>query len=1526
MSIRRRQFLQISGVTSLGTISGIPSFAHIFNILPDEERESISVLGIFPDPNSILEEGIHLRWSLPSSKGIPNIINIYKRQYSGLSQNRIINPANSGKITLPKNYEDIYFNGAVDKLKLLKKPGGDSYIINSVSNNDLIRISFKDQINYCKINIGENDNFQLKVVLDNSKEIFINIKANIKSNILVDTNTSKSIKYIELPLRFKNFYSIELITKSNDCHGSGWDFIGNIENQNDLNDPEFNAIFYRLYGGNPKLNYYLKNIADPRINYKGYAIKIGLLMKGLRDPDPKDFYLEDDFQNLFQTPINQLKLKASSSENFNINAWNLLMMQSIDPNIARMMGLYFVDLKAKKGELVDYKIEAIYNNGLSICGIVNGVGGTHTPKPLIANALSRISTNDSTWWEFDDNFNPSQYGNILLRWEDKIQNPNNELWKRFIEPVVFELKSNDNASRLIVPEKDKNGIYKFKDRRIQTGAISYSIKGIDIWGQETGTISKIVNLLDNDTPPPPYRLRFKTELIQSEQASQREKVFLEFNYGPSQFLKDPKPHHHNLYVKSGNLFAENKEIKYNNVISLGKNEDGNPIFELFIEEPIIADNFKSLSFIKDYSGNSLRASLKREFNIEATENNSIIFASSNDYHPARNGMILLKIDERKKTLGWIKQPTMLNPLNPLYLTSRLETYTHFNKSDNFGDQIHYSGESPNSNCFTAKIRSISHKSLNDNPDLFEKRSLPDEEAFYTEIAIDRSIAQAGVFVDWKVAMHNQIYIIVGQSAGVANATQDNKKTYLIIKGHVTATTNSEIFLMPPTKDSDENVIIRNEYIFRLKDYHNSILSNTIGEILLYGNLKYKNNLGKLVNRRINVVGEILSDFYVKGNTLEVLVRINIGKQGFTLIDNSKVLFFPSNRTEITSLISNPLSSETYKFTHFALDTTDNENKVSTLSTIAQISKANSAKPATPSRPFACENSNELEYYVKLPDSKGNSIFCLKWDSPIGLHGLRYDVGRVLDKVLLGEHNKMWLKGSQTSNHNELNVYDENMRVNGLMLSSITSLSKGSFEVTFSAEYIPDNDLLNSYLEGRFFQAESNQNKFFKVLKIWKENNSVHVIMKPVVPEYVPINAAFIIDVLPLVDGKLLYYEALLADSNRLIEIANRYPNAFSKVTMNPLRNRNTYEDQVSSRGDGRYFYKVKAVDEAGNESDWSPSSVPVWKVDNGAPEALIEFNVEIGDRMARLVWRNLKLPKLVTHIDIFRSETELNEETDYYNLAPYRTILKDQVVIKSVVARNGKITLPHVVKLAIPSGNNEINERISQLIAVTNFDIHYIDSPSINIFDSAKFEIIYEKAENDTTILIKGLKAKVQDLITSKDIVVDDRPLIVTIGTTTFDKDLSFNMFEDILVEGGKTYYYAIRAVKTLPNTKFKKGIVSSPIKIISIDRSIPSPPTINNISWVKQGLVSEVFTENSSPIFNISSQDIPVSVLIQKLKTGTLKWENCKIGIEKGWVDWPENGYLVEDFLYDSKGYTFRASIKLRNNKISPYSAIKLI
>lgn len=1341
MKSTRRHFLKITGLATGGMVSGLPSLAQIFNLIPPAEQIFIPVVGIMANPSSILDKGIHLRWSLPPSKGIPDTIKVYRRKSAGDSGFKKVNPANSNEINLPSTYKDVKFDGNRNLFTLTETTDGKCYFIKPLEPSKNIVITFSENITSCIIHIGDIKKSKIVVFHPDdsiSHEIATENQSG-KSSIQISAKNGRPFKSIQIPLNFTYLYSIEFTGNQYLCESRGWDFIGKIDNNDDLTKRK---LFKRI--STSTRNFYIKTSND-RERYKKIAEQYEGLMTIMRSPSEAYFQKNADYQNVTEIPFEKLNLKSTNSNSSSLNAYNIFMLGCIDPNIASLAGLYFVDTEANDPNAVyDYKIEAIYNNiyfQKTLCGVVLNVGGKYSETPILKEPL--ITTQfDSTKWEFDNEFKAKHLGKVRIGWKEANQNPQGLNWKKYIEPVVYSLQIDNNKPRMISPRKDDANLF-FVDQNavVEDRYKVYQVIGIDIFGQQSNEIKSKIKLEDRDTPACPVRLNFNQV---------NNKTFLNFEYGGFQFLTDPEINIFDVFIKNNSIYNQNFKIKYRSFEEEENNANGNKQIRLYFDRPIIKTTvFKTLHFVEYFSGKKLPADKRKKFNIvEQSENNVLIVLENEDnFLPEINGTILLEADARDKKNGWTKlNNSPLNAQKPS--ETRLTNYNHF--VEGTSDSLHFTSAQrmDGENSFKARITKIQFKRHSDNKDLFDGNNNHENDRF-TEVTINRTLNESDIFSGGWLKQGQTTLAIIAQNAGYKTPESELLETKIILNGHVQLTLG-EASLIPQTIETSREGYVHGVMIFWLQDL-NEYENIHIGEFLLKGTKAFSvNENGQTITNEepINVIATVLSDIYKYNERIQVLVRVS-SKISYlhrerTSEKSNKMLFFKPYTYDVTETIDNNLlqPNDAFKNIYFAVNAIDKENNESSLSVIAQFIKTRSKneKPPTPPKPFPCNSPNASEVYLKLPNSEGISYFNLCWN---GNENYRYEVGRASDKTIVACHRDLWLKGMPYTTDNQSAITLNSFLTIGSFDSQI-----GTIETKISLANLPEPD---KYIGGRLSQGTGTSKKYYEIIKATSINNEVILQLRPLIKENVPIQTTFTINKLP-------DYPSILENDDTIVLLANLTPpivptpenpnfpdslGAFSLVTGQPLRNENTFVDELPGMGNSRFFYKIRTVDSSENRSLWSEASVPVWQVDTRAPEKIKNLQISKIDDKIYLNWEYNK-DKNVLHYNIYKINESDTNRIEQLHLNPIND--QSKLNYKPIRIKNKQINLAFIKDIVpfISSNNTDgiigVYEYFKETnsYGTTNYITYNLTSVNSNIISN-----INPLLENNSEVVITTLSTKV---------------------------------------------------------------------------------------------------------------------------------------------------------------------------------------
>jgi hypothetical protein len=1260
MQTNRRQFLRIAGLTTGGFISGLSSLSQFFEFIPAQEQNFLPLSGILANPSSILDKGVHLRWSLPPSKGIPEIIKIFRRKSNGASSSIRINPANSGLAQLPSSYSELSFQGSNNSFSLTDTQYGRCYKVKPVDPAKKIRIEFSESITSCTLQLGNVNKSKIQAFYpdDSLAYEFFAENASAFSPFLISAPKGRPIKSIEIQLNFSYLYFIEFTGNQYLCDGKGWELVGQIDNANDFKE---NNLIKRI--SPTTRNHYIKSNEDWS-DYIPIAERYYGMLTAMYSPNEMYFNKKDGVGDIAAIPFSELTFKSRNAGDPRVNAYNLLMLGCLDPNVARLAGLYFVDTSVREPSTVyDYKVEAGYNNSYfkkSICGVILNIGAKYSEKPFLDEPLITTQIN-STRWEFDGDYKATQLGQVRLAWKSVDQNPSNEGWKKFIEPVLYSLLTNVGPSRHIAPRLDNLNFY-FIDQNAPVKELKYSVFGIDLFGQESNTLKATIQLTDKTIPASPVKLNFNQEV---------DNVFLNFEYGGFQYLTDPEISKLDIYTKANSIYVQNLRVKYQSFEVIGRNNIGNRLLVISLLQNINeATKFGVLHFLEHSNGRKLSAVKRKKFRIveQAQNRVTIILENEDKFLPETSGLVLLEADARDKNIGWTKLNASPITFNRLVQT-RLLNYSHFVKEANDVSHFTSSQNIGSNNSFVANITQVRFLKYSDNKDLFDNRVISEAEDAYTEITINRTINESGIFAQGKLKFQQAVYTIESQNAGYGNANSEDLRTKLIVKRHIPVS-RGEVLMIPPETKASAGQYISN-YMLLWLSFSDELKNIHTGEFLFRGTKvslikELGENAVEVITQKeeqIHIPAILMSDTYPVGNRLQVLVNIATKS---TLLHtqlsperSNRVLYFSPYRIDVTNNIQGIqlAPKDAFKNAYFTATATDESGKESPLSVIAQFIKTRSKKekPPTPAPPFPCDNPNATEAFLKLPNSEGLSYFKLCWN---GSADYRYEVARALDKSIIASHRDLWLRGLSYSS-------DAEQALSSVTLLSIGSVNSvnGTVEVIISAAGISDASI---YIGGRLLQGAGSNKKCFEVIKLVPETGDrLKLLLRPMNKVLVPSGSNCSIHKLP-------NYKSILDDDQELKQLADivatsDFPDipdglgAFTVVTGQPLRDELNFLDEVPGLGTSRFLYKLRAVDGSENRSAWSRASVPVMQVDTRAPEAPIITYIEGQEQAALLKWK-YEFDPIIVEYNLYRT----NKRVDPKVSADFQ----EEVLIKRFVKQN----------------------------------------------------------------------------------------------------------------------------------------------------------------------------------------------------------------------------------------------------------------
>ena len=301
--------------------------------------------------------------------------------------------------------------------------------------------------------------------------------------------------------------------------------------------------------------------------------------------------------------------------------------------------------------------------------------------------------------------------------------------------------------------------------------------------------------------------------------------------------------------------------------------------------------------------------------------------------------------------------------------------------------------------------------------------------------------------------------------------------------------------------------------------------------------------------------------------------------------------------------------------YLAANTRSSLNSAGPLSLPVPFTVVRPAPKGKPGKPYPCgANAAAREGYATPPDLQGRATIDLCWGAGnlTPATGLRYEVARALDSTIIATHLRNWQMGKAPAA--------------AAILPSVQPLIRATLSLVPPAPGQPDPAASRGVMRVSFGQAPQNANAelfrggrlvdrngvYFQVTLVKRNGDNFDLLLrsasgkKPEAgeavleapPDYAGAlqDAALLVRLMPSQDE-----EALPQDFQDPAEQSRKgMASPFGMATGAPIETLE-FIDEVPGKGESRYFYRVRAVDAAGNTSDWSEVSAPFHTVDTTPP-------------------------------------------------------------------------------------------------------------------------------------------------------------------------------------------------------------------------------------------------------------------------------------------------------------------------------------
>ncbi|MFT3750924.1 MAG: hypothetical protein QM768_21600 [Agriterribacter sp.] len=1332
-SYTRRQFLKTSGMAAAMTTSFVSFLHSTFGQEIDNTffNENMFITGIYPDPAHAGAAGIHLRWMFPLDYGFPDSFTL---------ERRIHNPSKDNLFITVENFKELFKEGLIGETRQFN-PG--------------------KEIEFVRIELGAYGPWIAKAYLyDQIKFI---VPAVFKDGSGYIEIQGSPFNKVELPEEaYNNVNKIVLVYKGDGCADKG-QWTGINLNRLPTDDNELENYFDGYYNAFlPKSSLREEAIKRYKTNINNYN-KLKEWYRVLNAPKNMNYNAGND------TQLDAIKERHKKWVTYQQS----LLMCLPDPNIARILGLYHVDTTAEQGKLYDYRIKAAYKSekiNTDICATVYALGKYYDPLPVFIRehaAFNAFQNRDGNF-VFDKKslLNYEQHGSVTLNWNKPSytlktnpfcyfleKNPQSQITIREKEPKVENIwQINGRTGAIITPgntaENDKKfsafdaGIVVQKEKYTQ----HYQLSGIDLFGRISEPIQTQTEIKDLSFPSPPVGLK-----IRQTKTGDKLQSCLHFYYGSQQYLKSPDAQLFSLYKKQYSL-SETLEIKCSFAFSgLAESEPGvwnSKHFTVTIEGDIqiknaggsiINDNiivadglpYTSLRLTKGENKVRLPANKRKQFRIEKIfrDGKSFLISVDSEMLQEMNGS-----DAIDTCFGVLQSNNHLKKF-----WTRLNIETPYIKPQEWKLRSAASDRGSTTLLF-AKVLSATQR----NMPLFDEVGISSQTRIITELKIGRQLFKSGILNNHIISSSELIPII-------AQASPD----LLLVEGDRSNLVGSAIKIKNNNSADNTSKLVN----IKFTGIGNSVTKP--GKLMLKALTTqiddHEEPMRDATSNPVQIESwitlDLLSDVQQTAPEAYETLCMLPDNVASILTSNHYAYFFQEHVLDISQVIDTPiLPDQNIASGFFALTTTDSSDQKNEggLSTNVQHLNTITVKPPQVNPVYLCgrDSSNIEPAYVSLPNKEGRSTLCLQWDEPTGgaYPPYTYELSRALDLTILSVAKSKWMAGDISFINNAAIV--EILRQaaqhvkSGVPLGNLSlNTQTGLYETTFPENLFTENEMKNCpgcriKINSYYLMATGfNSNKiFFRLLN----------------PGENPVNE--ITNIEPVDFDRLADWEitGMPGNMENLKILADACPEAFSLVTKVPVRE-TKFLDDLPGQGNGKFFYKVRVVDRAGNKSeDWSNCSMPFYQVDTTIPDKIELLEVERAHNKVFLRWPSDNSTSIKSYIVYSQEQNNLMPITELF-----KNPQTNQLQLKNLPIRikNGVINLRSVNTL--PANISQNDEpgiigvyKLNENNAV-DFNINYIVKAH-TVLNNNIIIGINPLLEDETELVITVLNQKIIPLTTNK--------------------------------------------------------------------------------------------------------------------------------------------------------------------------------
>jgi len=1009
---------------------------------------------------------------------------------------------------------------------------------------------------------------------------------------------------------------------------------------------------------NARKNYYVSSLDEAISRYSPGLSQLVWWQKKLIE-NPNDSIDSPNLNSVLESGL--VKPKDTSNPLKEVELQSLMLLAAHDPNIARLLSLYWVDCHSDAMQTAlgkggyDYKIVGRWSNR-KYAGLVFGINESTVGRPTVGPVTGRQVA--GIRWE-----DSKAHGRVGLRWE-RGEDSSHPATRAVLYDIEREIENATphgpvaltKTHPVLVPKSswpDPQAMF-FVDRKILIREVpnavarcQYEVRGIDLFGQvgESST-SDWIEVRDLEAPPPPVHLRADLKqagypwLTQEErnQAGSVAELSIHFEYGEFQRRQAPDAKRFQLYWRADSV-SDHFRV---NVIQLSSEFLGGSGTYYYKEvklEPVEGPNLSTYTYgvIKKektrYYIERVADSPERWYLTVPAGFSAGVYEFISDPHDQDRWT---KLATETEIDDVVEGQCTWEP--PFQITAK---------------QIQV--REPQPNPLSMMPPGTGAADLSTTP-------------AYQEVFIDRRLLTPDTLKDWQISgTASKVKVIYSTQGPAFDGNNGNIAARIGIPvdyqvrqdDKLALSPPEELLSLPPDLDNDGDCFVCIKAQFATL---NNLAKDLGGELAFDSETTH---IARVVSEFAETApssGEYRVLLRLVGDIPTALAALKNGVLNCRYYTPySQALTIHHTGTPDINLTIPPDSS--VRQVYIAVSTVDSRDNEGPLSVSVQATLVKPPPNGRPDEPYPCGDEGATSGYATPPDIQGRATVCLQWktDDLDPLQGLRYEVARALDSGIIAADKRRWLTSEEDGNGDALE---------GDVRTVAPEIDSGTYLI--GVEVSAGDYKVSKYKGGRLTSTLDTTTARFQITGAAQ--------LSPTTLEFRirPLENLTPVPGYPCEIQAPPNYKPLKDDMAALKALALQNPDAFSLVTGVPIAE-TIFTDEIPGKGRNCFFYRVRAVDPAGNYTKWSDINAPFYQVDTTPPTTPQEFKVTPGDRCAELSWlppRELRPddPQVVRY-RIYRIEGE----ADHFRplmAQPYQTIALEDTSPRRLRVVGGKVVLP----------------------------------------------------------------------------------------------------------------------------------------------------------------------------------------------------------------------------------------------------------